>query len=245
MRRISLFFCIYLDTTQILPLEIKLRELDVVEVSIISSKVQWPMRIWGWLWTAAAGKCHLYMPSVSWSQCLSMCMYVRVWRLGLCSVLMLRFWFISSYGSGLVTLTRHQVEIKPHGLQNFCLVVQQIFSSTQWPLFGAVGPWLQSWLLRWLLIFSSQPSSPQTLTPSETGEEQEKETFQSACLLDVWSPAHLSKLGSPFEPPLLFFLTLGVVYTSCHHCFQFKFIFSWQTALGIHSLRLGPFSNFS
>ena len=35
--------------TQILPLETKLGELDVVEVSIISSKVQQPRRIWIWL----------------------------------------------------------------------------------------------------------------------------------------------------------------------------------------------------
>lgn len=35
--------------TQILPLETKLGELDVVEVSVISAKVQRPRRIWIWL----------------------------------------------------------------------------------------------------------------------------------------------------------------------------------------------------
>lgn len=45
------------------------------------------------------------------------------WRVGLWSVLVLRFSFIPSYGSEVVPLIRYQVKIKLDGLQDFCLVV--------------------------------------------------------------------------------------------------------------------------
>lgn len=94
---------------------------------------------------------------------------ICVLKVGLYSVLMLGFLFISSQGSELVTLIRYQVKIKPYGLQDFCLVVQQIFLSAQWSLFGATGPRLQAGSCDMVSHFSSQPSSPQTLSTPEAG----------------------------------------------------------------------------
>lgn len=64
--------------------------------------------------------------------------------------------------------------------------------------------------------FSSQLSTPHTLSPSEAGAEKRRETAfstsQGACLLGGWSLIHLSKLWGPSEPPLLFFPILRVIY---------------------------------
>lgn len=78
---------------------------------------------WGQWQLEISSPCLLFVrASASQSVCVRACVhvcvsaYACVWRVGFYFVLMLRFWFISSYGSGLVTLIRHQVKIKPHGL---------------------------------------------------------------------------------------------------------------------------------
>lgn len=95
-----------------------------------------------------------------------------------CSILMLGFWFISSSGSELVTLIWYQVKIKPYSLQDFCLVVQQLFLSAQWALFGAAGPWLQCWLLGCSFSFLRPTILTPYLIPIRSWSREEK----GACL---------------------------------------------------------------
>lgn len=134
-----------------------------------------------------------------------------------CAVLILGFSFVPSYGSEVVTLIRHQVKIKLDGLQDFCVVVRQVFLSAQWPLFDTAGPWLQSWLLGY--VFPSVQPTVHTphLIPIRSWSREEKgdfafSTFQRACFLGGWSLTHLSKLCGPSEPPLMFFPVLRVIY---------------------------------